>query len=146
MFKRIQIMDPLFTKLNYKVGQTLVVLHPPVDFEQQLKTIPPESVMIYDSSKVLSIEFIIIFTTTRAEAEEFLESIVPCLKGDAVFWLAYPKGTSKKYSCDFNRDTSWEMCKPYQMLPVRQIAVDDDWSALRFRKKGYIKNIVRKQE
>ena len=139
-------MDPLFTKLNYKEGQTLVVLYPPVAFEQHLKTIPPDSLVIYDRSQIQTIEFIIVFTTNRAEAEEVLKSIVPCLNGDAVFWLAYPKGTSKKYSCDFNRNTSWEICKPYQLLPVRQIAIDEDWSALRFRKKEYIKSIVRKQQ
>ena len=36
------------------------------------------------------------------------------------------------------------MCKPYQLLPVRQIAIDDNWNALRFRKTVYIKNTVRK--
>jgi hypothetical protein len=139
-------MDPLLTKLNYKDGQTLVVHHPPVDFMQHLKTIHPDNVVVFDKNIIQSIEFIIVFTTIRAEAEELLKSIVPCLRGDAVYWLAYPKGTSKKYSCDFNRNTSREICKPYQLLPIRQIAVDDDWSALRFRKKEYIKSIVRKQQ
>ena len=139
-------MDQLFTKLNYKDGQTMVVLHPPVVFEQHLKTISPENLVINEFTPDQQIEFIILFSEKKEEVKKLLQSIVPCLKGDAVFWLAYPKGTSKKIHCDFNRDTSWEMCKPYQMLPVRQIAVDDDWSALRFRKKEYIKNTVRKQQ
>jgi hypothetical protein len=137
-------MDPLFKKLNYKDGQSLVVIHPPVVFEQYLKTISFDYPVVTELTMDLPIEFIIVFTIKKEEAEELLKSIVPCLKDDAVFWLAYPKGSSKKYSCDFNRDTSWEICKPYQLLPVRQIAIDDDWSALRFRKKEYIKNTVRK--
>ena len=137
-------MDPLFTKLNYKEGQPMVVLHPPVDFYQQLKTISFENQVVTEITPGQPIEFIIVFSNKKAEIAEILNSTVPFLIGDAVFWLAYPKGTSKKYSCDFNRDTSWEICKPYQLLPVRQIAVDDDWSALRFRKKEYIKSTVRK--
>lgn len=139
-------MDPLFTKLNYKEGQTMVVLHPPVSFEQHLKTIPPECQVVDEIAPDQPIEFIIVFTTNKAEVEKLLKSIFPDLTCDAVFWLAYPKGTSKKYTCDFNRDTSWEICKPYQLLPVRQIAVDEDWSALRFRKKEYIKSTIRKQQ
>jgi hypothetical protein len=139
-------MDPLFSKLNYKDGQTLVVLHPPVVFEQHLETIPPEYQVVNEFTTDHPIEFIIVFSTKKDEVRELLKSIVPCLIGDAVFWLAYPKGTSKKFSCDFNRDTSWEICKPYQLLPVRQIAVDDDWSALRFRKKEYVKSSGRKQQ
>ena len=111
-----------------------------------METIPPENVIVYNRSKVQSIEFIIVFSAKEDEVKELLKSIAPYLTGDAVFWLAYPKGTSKKYSCDFNRDTSWEICKPYQLLPVRQIAVDEDWSALRFRKKEYIKSTIRKQQ
>jgi hypothetical protein len=133
-------MDPLFIKLNYKVGQSLIVLHPPVEFEQLLKTIPAEYKVAIKLTPNQPIEFIIVFSDKKAEIEKLLKSIVPCLIGDALFWLAYPKGTSKKYSCDFNRDTSWEICKPYQLLPVRQVAIDDDWSALRFRKKEYIKS------
>jgi len=30
---------------------------------------------------------------------------------DAIVWFTYPKGTSKKYKCDFNRDTGWTLWK-----------------------------------
>jgi hypothetical protein len=33
----------------------------------------------------------------------------------------------------------------YSLEPVRQVAIDEDWSALRFRKVGYIKNITRRE-
>jgi len=54
-------------------------------------------------------------------------------------WFAYPKGTSKKYSCDFNRDDDWEVLRQAGFDSVRQVAIDDDWSALRFRRFEFIK-------
>lgn len=41
--------------------------------------------------------------------------------------------TSKNYKCDFNRDSEWISLGKYNLEPVRQVAIDDDFSALRFR-------------
>jgi hypothetical protein len=138
-------MDSIFSKLNYKEGHPLYVLNQPESFENTLSTLSPGIEVVKALNPGDPIDFILVFTTSRMEQEKFAKSINPCLKGDAVFWLAYPKGTSKRYKCDFNRDTSWEMMTPYEMMAVRQISIDDDWSALRFRKTEFIKNISRKK-
>ncbi len=137
-------MDSIFSKLNYKEGQTIFVLNQPDVFDSMLETVPPEIIIKKEIATTDQVEFIILFGIQKAELENTARFIASCLKGDPIFWLAYPKGTSKKYKCDFNRDSSWQMMAPYDLLPVRQIAIDDDWSALRFRKKEYIKNITRK--
>jgi hypothetical protein len=46
-----------------------------------------------------------------------------------VLWVAYPKANR----ADINRDTLWPILGEYGMLPVAQVAVDEVWSALRFR-------------
>jgi len=137
-------MDALFTKLNYKEGKTIYVMNQPEDFESVLSTIPTEIPVKKEVSSTDTVEFVLVFTTSKAEVETFSRQIAPALKGDAIFWLAYPKGTSKKYKCDFNRDTSWQLLALFNLLPVRQVAIDDDWSALRFRKAEFIKNLTRK--
>jgi hypothetical protein len=70
-------------------------------------------------------------------------ALCPKAQGDAILWFAYPKGTSKKYRCDFNRDTGWAKLGKAGFEPVRQVAIDEDWSALRFRRVDYIKNFQR---
>ena len=55
-------------------------------------------------------------------------------------WFAYPKGTSKRYTCDFNRDTGWQVIRDAGFDSVRQVAIDEDWSAMRFRRVEYIKS------
>jgi hypothetical protein len=64
-------------------------------------------------------------------------------EGDVVIWFAYPKGTSKKYKCEFNRDTGWEIFGKLGFEPVRAVAIDEDWSALRFRRVSFIKTMIR---
>jgi hypothetical protein len=64
-------------------------------------------------------------------------------KGDAIVWFAYPKGTSKKYQCEFNRDTGWAALGAAGFEGVRMVAIDEDWSAVRFRRVEFIKNMTR---
>jgi hypothetical protein len=45
------------------------------------------------------------------------------------FWVLYPKGGR----ADINRDSLWPMLVEHGMRPISQVAVDDTWSALRFR-------------
>ena len=57
--------------------------------------------------------------------------------------MIYPKGTSKKYKCEFNRDSGWPALGAGGYEPVRMVAIDEDWSALRFRKAEKIKSMTR---
>jgi hypothetical protein len=45
------------------------------------------------------------------------------------FWIAYPKGNK----ADINRDTLWPIVADFDMRPCGQVAIDERWSALRFR-------------
>ena len=63
---------------------------------------------------------------------------------DGLLWLCYPKKSSKTYKgSDCSRDTVTGMLSEEGFEPVRQIAIDEDWSALRFRKPEKIKKMVR---
>ena len=44
-------------------------------------------------------------------------------------WVAYPKANR----VDINRDTLWPILGEYGMRPIAQVALDDVWSAMRFR-------------
>ena len=133
-------MHAIFKKLNYKEGQPLFVIHPPVTFIEMIHTLPDQTSVFYEIKPTDPVVFMIVFTMNKAELNVLLKSFVLCLNGDAIVWIAYPKGTSKKYKCDFNRDDCWELMAPWQMMPVRQVAIDDDWSALRFRNVKFIKS------
>jgi hypothetical protein len=137
-------MTPLFKKLNYKDQKVIFIQNPPEEFSREMSSMsafcPVETQF---PTKERNISFILIFVTRLEEIEQSIQKVYPMLEGDAVLWFAYPKGTSKKYRCEFNRDTGWKSLGSYNLEPVRQVAVDEDWSALRFRKVEFIKNFTR---
>jgi hypothetical protein len=138
-------MTTLFKKLNFKDQKEILVLNAPTSFDSELSDIAEFAEIKKDIKKVKAIDFAIIFVLTQEQIDNAIELVFPKLNGDAVLWFCYPKGTSKKYKCDFNRDTGWETLGKYNLEGVRQVAIDQDWSALRFRKTEYIKTLTRRE-
>ncbi len=136
-------MSEIFKKLNLKDLTEILVLNAPQSFEAELAALEPVS-LLRQLEDAQAIDFALAFMTRQAEVDELAASLLPRARGDALVWFAYPKGSSKKYTCDFNRDTGWKQVEAAGFLPVRQVAIDEDWSALRFRRKEFIKNLTRK--
>ncbi len=90
------------------------------------------------------VTFAMTFATKQVEVDRFASRVAKATSGgDAVVWVAYPKGTSKNYQCEFNRDNGWGKLGEHGFEPVRQVAIDADWTALRFRRVEYIKKMIR---
>ncbi len=136
-------MTPLFKKLNFKNQPAILVINSPESFESELTAIAGFATVYRDESDVSAMDFAIVFVTRQNEIDESIQKIYPKLEGDAILWYCYPKGTSKKYKCDFNRDRGWSELGKFSLEPVRQVAIDEDWSALRFRKTMHVKNLTR---
>jgi len=131
-------MGSIFEKLNLGNRQEIVVLHAPESFKPELARLPVITIHHHLES-VAEAGFWLAFVTRRSEVEKLAPEIARRAKGDAIVWFAYPKGTSKKYTCDFNRDTGWASLKKLGFDSVRAVAIDEDWTALRFRRKEFIK-------
>jgi hypothetical protein len=138
-------MTTLFKKLNFNNHASIVVINQPASFNENLKEMEGIVPIITNVKKAKEIFFVMVFATTQAEVDTSIKTIFPLLKGDAVCWYCYPKGTSKKYKCNFNRDTGWAALGKLGLETVRQVAIDEDWSALRFRKVEFVKTITRKE-
>ena len=136
-------MDAIFKKLNLKSQKEVVAINAPGSFEVNLDSIVEEASVITSLEGLKEIEFILIFVTKQSEIDALIPLVAHLLKGDALLWMCYPKGTSKKYKCDFNRDTGWSIMGTYELEPVRMVAIDEDWSALRFKKVDFIKTMNR---
>ena len=134
-------MGSVFEKLNLKDHREIVVLNAPLSFEAQLTALSGVTVL-RDLRKVKVISFALVFATRQKEVDGMSPVLADKLKGDALLWFAYPKGSSKKYACDFNRDTGWTAMRRLGFDTVRAVAIDDDWSALRFRRVAFIKSAV----
>ena len=131
-------MANIFEKLNLGSRQEIVVLHAPASFEQELAKLPAMTIH-HDLESVAEADFWLAFVTRKSEVDKLAPQVARRAKGDAIVWFAYPKGTSKKYTCDFNRDTGWDVLKSAGFDTVRAVAIDVDWTALRFRRVEFIK-------
>ncbi|MGO4108384.1 hypothetical protein [Paenibacillus sp. YAF4_2] len=128
--------EELVKKLRYKSGQASVI-NAPEGYYLGIETAASSDL---GSAVVGPFEFVQLFVNNAAELEDRLPSVLPLLEEDAVFWITYPKQSSRVKS-DLNRDTlaaAVQESTPYR--PVSNVAVDEKWSALRFRLKEKVKS------
>ena len=71
----------------------------------------------------------LLFADSEASLRATVVSFGNHLTTPPFVWFLYPKGGR----ADINRDTLWPIVAEYGVRPITQIAVDDTWSALRFR-------------
>ena len=135
-------MSAVFKKLNLKDEPEILVLNAPESFEPELAALESPRVL-RDVAQAPEITFALAFVSKQAEVDAISKAVAAKARGDALVWFAYPKGSSKKYKCEFNRDTGWAVLGELGFEPVRQVAIDEDWSALRFRKVEHIKTLKR---
>jgi hypothetical protein len=117
-------MTSLSQRLQLKAGQSLKLVNSPGGYEHFLAS---EQIGIAESSGA-----VLIFANSLAEVEQIVPPMFKSIDKDALVWVAYPKGSSG-IKTDVNRDKLWGALKPTGWQPVRQIAMDKVWSALRFR-------------
>ncbi|MHA7057917.1 hypothetical protein ACWGOQ_0011895 [Aquimarina sp. M1] len=136
-------MTALFKKLQLPPSlDEILILNEPEGFCKALDCL--KDVMVKESLiQVSEVDFALVFVTEKKQVENRIETIYPKLIGDAILWFAYPKKNSKKYSSEITRNHGWGVLGDYNLEPVRQVDIDEDWNALRFRKVGFIRNMKR---
>jgi hypothetical protein len=140
-----ETMGSVFEKLNLKDQRDILVVNAPKSFEAELLSLAEVTVRKRMPASA-PVAFALVFATEQAEVDAAAVQLAKVAPGDAIVWFAYPKGTSKRYTCGFNRDSGWKALGRAGFEPVRQIAIDEDWSALRFRRADVIKSMTRSPE
>lgn len=110
-------MSDLARKLQLKEPSIRVVNRPP--------GVAPDLPVADDAEAVL------VFVNDAGELDAHGGVAVAAARKDALAWIAYPKGGQR--GTDLNRDILWARLAGEGIRPVRQIAIDEVWSALRFR-------------
>lgn len=138
-------MPSVFDKLQLKDQKEIVVLDAPASFEPELGKL--KGVAVRRSLKeTQDINFSIAFVMSQPEVDAAVKGVAARVKGDAVVWFAYPKQSSKRYTSTINRDSGWDSLGKAGFESVRMVAIDEDWSAVRFRRAEFIKILKRDAE
>ncbi len=119
----------LAQKLQIKSGK-LIVMNAPKGYAEQLaQELKDLTVSARGSGQA---EAVLLFVNSLAEVEKLTPRAGKLVKPNGMLWIAYAKGASK-VKTDVNRDKLWAAVQPIGWQPVRQIALDEIWSALRFK-------------
>jgi hypothetical protein len=111
----------LTEKLQIKPGQSLAVLNAPSGV-----TLPAGT----SDSEPSTASAVIGFAVRRDDLDQ-LGAVIGAARADRLAWIGYPKGG--KLGTDLNRDRLVQALAAHGIQPVRQVSIDDTWSALRFR-------------
>ena len=110
-------------KLNLKQGMKVRVAGKPANVDLS-------GVSITSSAKS---DGVIVFVKTLTEVDSKCTPVIDAAREDRIAWIAYPK--AGQLGTDLNRDILWKHLLKKDIQGVRQIAIDDVWSAMRFRPK-----------
>jgi hypothetical protein len=78
-------------------------------------------------------DVILLFAADRGQLHSTLPSMLEKAPKDAIIWIAYPKLTSK-LAGDLSRNLIHALAAKSGLDTVSQIAIDDDWSAMRVKR------------
>jgi|JI9StandDraft_2_1071091.scaffolds.fasta_scaffold07828_5 hypothetical protein len=137
---KMRIMNSILKKLSYKDQNPVLILNAPEEYSPILKEFSSQ----VDLEVKGKYNFIQVFAIDSKEAERLTKKVFKAIGDKALLWFCYPKGTSKKYKSDIKRDNCAKLFAEKNYEPVAQIAIDEDWSAMRFKSVDAIKTMKRK--
>ena len=128
----------IIQKLKAKPG-AVAVINSPKDILGEFKSFKP-AVSIPAGAKEY-FDFVLLFAINSKELEPSWKRIIPALKEDAVFWVAYPKKSSGIPS-DLSRGASggWSVYAGSPWQPVASVAIDAKWTGTRFKLAPSLEN------
>jgi hypothetical protein len=122
----------LAKKLHLKPGMRLAVVNAPAGFARTLGKMPAG--VVHEPSLRDGVDVALMFVLNKKELNSRWPKATASIKGDGALWVAYPKKSSGVES-DLTMSADWEVHKNSPWQPVSSIAVDDVWSAVRFRQR-----------
>jgi hypothetical protein len=123
----------LAKKFKIKPGHSLLIVNSPDGFLSRSSKADTKL------SAGKRYDFINIFVRAQADIDKLIPHALKALKEDGLLWIAYPKKSST-VKTDLTRNTGWDTLKKMNYEAVSQVAIDEVWSALRFRRVEKIKS------
>lgn len=121
-------MKALAQKLLIKSGNRIALVNAPPGYAERLQPLP-DGAEVVDLQPGLDV--VQVFAHDKAELERAADAFGSVRDG-GLLWVCYPKG-GKKAATDLNRDLLWQELSKVGLAGVTLVAVDDTWSAMRFR-------------
>ncbi|HTN46821.1 MAG TPA: YdeI/OmpD-associated family protein [Flavipsychrobacter sp.] len=85
---------------------------------------------------------VFLFVKDKKTLDKEFGKLIMYILPDTLLWIAYPK-KSGSIPSDLVRDAGWESVFSSDWQPVTGVALNEDWSTLRFRHRSLIKTMKR---
>jgi hypothetical protein len=128
----------LFEKLQLADEKNLLIQGLPSSIEKQFNKLSFAK-NVTPLLKSRKIDFALVFAVNENQLNGILSDIMPALKQDTKFWIAYPK-VSSKIVTDLNRESSWNRLTSAGYETTTRVELDHVWSAMQFTKVEIVKN------
>jgi hypothetical protein len=123
-------MTSIVKKLGLKPGMRALVLGAPSGYVSSFAPVPERVEVSHTLGSAY--EFVQFFATKKSDIAKSAKKLLQSATPGALVWITYPKKTSGVDS-DLSREAVWAAMEGTGWRPVSQIAIDEVWSALRFR-------------
>ena len=130
------MLQTLFEKLQLADEKNLLIQGLPSSIEKQFNKLSFAKNMT-PLLKSRKIDFALVFAVSENQLNGILKDVMPSLKDNSKFWVAYPKTTSKIVT-DLNRNRSWNRLTAEGYESTQRIELDHVWSAMKFVKGSII--------
>jgi hypothetical protein len=118
----------VFKKMKLKDGITGIAINAPEAFIEMSKN---QSGINFSVQQ--EYDYVHLFIKSKEEFETEIKSALDVCAEKGVLWISYPKSSAtEKY--DINRDILFKLSSQYSITPVSQVAIDEKWSAMRFKR------------
>ncbi len=138
-------MEKTIRKLGYKGETPVLIINAPETFKAEAFPIFAGKVVekVLPPGEPASFPFVMLFARNLAEVSAMKASAVTASAADGKLYICYPKKSSKNYQSDLSRDIVWPLLGEFGYEPVSLFSLDEDWSAMRFKKAEAIKSLKR---
>jgi hypothetical protein len=130
-------INKLAKKLLIKPGKSVLLVNSPEHYIRLLEPLPENVQISYETGS--DYDVIQLFVLNNSELIKELKKLQPFFQADTIIWIAYPKKTAGMVT-DLGMMSSWEETSKYSLRPVASVAINETWTALRFRPNDQIKN------
>ena len=130
-------MASIVKRLGLKPRMRALVLRAPSGYMNSLSPLPDQVEISEDLGGLH--EFVQLFAMKKSDIAKTAKKLLQSAAPGALVWISYPKRASGLDS-DLSRETVWAAMEGTGWRPVSQIAIDEVWSALRFRPIADVKS------
>jgi hypothetical protein len=128
-------VSPLAKKLRLAAGQSVVALNAATKHLAAMRPAPVDIRTSLEPGRTYDV--VVLFAASTDELRRLGSAAVRATTPGGMLWIAYPKGAAADLPATptwVRRDVLGEITAEKGYKPVAFVAVDEEWTALRFKK------------